>query len=43
MIIGHPRKINKIEVHGPLRLNDFDIKRVTDTKSRGIIVDEGLN
>ena len=44
MIIGHPRKINKIEVHEPLRLNDSDIKqRVTNTKSLGIIVDEGLN
>ena len=43
MIIGHPRKINEIEVHEPLRLNDSDIKRVTNTKSLGIIVDEGLN
>ena len=43
MIIGHPRKINKIEVHEPLRLNDSDIKRVTNIKSLGIIVDEGLN
>ena len=43
MIIGHPRKINNIEVHEPLTLNDSDIKRVTNTKSLGIIVDEGLN
>ena len=43
MIIGHPRKINKVEVHEPLRLNDSDIKRVTNTKSLGIVVDEGLN
>ena len=43
MIIGHPRKINKIEVHEPLRLNDSDIKRMTNTKSLGILVDEGLN
>ena len=43
MITGHPRKINKIDVHEPLRLNDSDIKRVTNTKSLGIIVDEGLN
>ena len=43
MIIGHPRKIHKIEVHEPLRLNDYDIRRVTNTKSLGIIVDEGLN
>ena len=43
MITGHPRKINKIEVQEPLRLNYYDIKRVTNTKSLGIIVDEGLN
>ena len=43
MIIGHPRKINKIEVHEPLRLNDSDLKQVMNTKSLGIIVDEGLN
>ena len=42
-IIGHPRKIDKIEVHEPLRLNNSDIKRVMYTKSLGIIVDEGLN
>ena len=43
MIIGHPRKMYKIEVHEPLRLNDTDIKRVTNTKSLGIVVDEGFN
>ena len=43
MIIGHPRKINKIQVHEPLGLNDHDIKRMTNTKSLGIIVDEELN
>ena len=43
MIIGNPRKINKIEVHESLRLNDSDIKRVMNTNSLGIIVDEGLN
>ena len=43
MIIGHSRKINEIEAHEPLRLNDSDIKRVTNTKSLGIVVDEGLN
>ena len=42
-IIGHPRKINKIEVNEPLRLYDSDIKRATNTKALGIIVDEGLN
>jgi len=29
--------------HEPLRLNDSDIEEVTNTKSLGIIVDEGLN
>ena len=43
MIIGHPRKMIKIEVHEPLRLRASDIKRMTNTKSLGIIVDEGLN
>ena len=43
MIIGHPPIINNIEVHEPLRLNGSDIKRVTNTKSLGIIVDERLN
>ena len=43
MIIGHPRKTNKAEVHEPSKLNDYDIKRVTNTKSLGTIVDEGLN
>ena len=43
MIIRHPRKTNGIEEHDTLRLNDLDIKRVTNTKSLGIIVDEGLN
>ena len=43
MIIGHPRKINKIEVHEPLRLNDSNTKRVMNTKSLGNIIDQGLN
>ena len=43
MIIGHPRNINKFEVHQPLRLNDSDIQQVTNTKSLRVIVDEGLN
>ena len=29
--------------HEPLRLNDSDVEEVTNTKSLGIIVDEGLN
>ena len=43
MIIGHPRKTSMIEVHEQMRLNGLEIKRVANTKSLGIIVDEGLN
>ena len=43
MTILHPRKINKIEVYDPLKLNDSDLKRMMNTKPIGIIVDEGLN
>ena len=43
MIIGHPRRTNKVEVSEPLNLNDSEIKRVTKTKSLGVMVDEGLN
>ena len=43
MIIGHPRRTNKVEIHQTLRLDGSDIKRVKTTKSRGVIVDEGLN
>ena len=43
MIIGHPRRINDVEVSEPLSLNDSEIKRVAKTKSLGVVVDEGLN
>jgi len=43
MITGNSGKVYKNEGNEPLRLNDADIKRVTNTKSLGIIVDEGLN
>ena len=43
MIIGHPRKTSIIEVYEQMRLNGLEIKRVANTKSLGIIVDEGLN
>ena len=43
MIIGHPRRTNKVEIHETPRLNGSDIKRVKKTKSLGVIVDEGLN
>ena len=43
MIIGHPRRTNKISSHEPLMLNGAEIKHVKETKSLGVIVDEGLN
>ena len=43
MVIGPPRRVNKIETSEPLNLNDSEIKRVAKTKSLGVIVDEGLN
>ena len=43
MIIGHPRRTNKVEIHETLRLNGSDIRRMKKTKSLGVIVDEGLN
>ena len=43
MIIGHPRRITKVEVSDPLNINDSEIKRVIKTKSLGVVVDEGLN
>ena len=42
MIIGHPRRTNKVEISKPLHLNDSEIKRVAKTKSLGVMVDEGL-
>ena len=38
MIIGHPRRTNKVEISQQLHLNDSEIKRVTKTKSLGVIV-----
>ena len=43
MMIGHPRKTSVIEVHEQMSLNGIELKRVANTKSLGIIVDEGLN
>ena len=43
MIIGHPRRANKVEISEPLSLNDSDIKRIVKTKSLRVMVDEGLN
>ena len=43
MLIGHPRKVNKLDVSEPLILNNSEIKRAKKTKSLGVIADEGLN
>ena len=43
MIIGHPRRTNKVEISKPLHLNDSEIKRVAKTKSLGVLVYEGLS
>ena len=43
MLIGHPRKVNKLDVSEPLILNNSEIKRAKRTISLGVIVDEGLN
>ena len=43
MLIGRPLKVNKMDVSGPLMLNNAVMKRVKQTKSPGIIADEGLN
>ena len=43
MIIGHPRRTNKVEISEPLHLNDSEIKKVVKSKSLGVMVDEGLN
>ena len=43
MIIGHSRKLNTLNTSNPLTINGTDIKRVTKTKSLGIVVDENLS
>ena len=43
MIIGHPRRTNKVEISEPLNRNDSEIKRVTKAKALRVMVDEGLN
>ena len=42
MIIGHSREVNALNISSALKLNGADIKRVTKTKSLGVIVDENL-
>ena len=43
VIIGHSRKLNTLNTSNPLTINGTDIKRVTKTKSLGIVVDENLS
>ena len=43
MIIGHPRRAKKVEVHETLKLNGSDIKQVKKTKSLRVVVDGRLN
>ena len=43
MIIGHSCKLNTMNILNPLTINGTDIKRVTKTKSLGIVVDENLS
>ena len=43
MLIGHPRKVNKLDVSEPLMLNNSEIKRAKKTKSLGVIIDERLS
>ena len=43
MVIGHPRKTKHPDLPESLKLNNHRIKRVTKTKSLGLIVDEHLS
>ena len=43
MIIGHSRKLYTLNTSNPLTINGTDMKRVTKTKSLGIVVDENLS
>ncbi len=42
MVIGHPLKTRKHDLPEVLKLNHSDIKKVDQTKSLGIIIDENL-
>ena len=42
MIIGLSHKLNTLNTSNPLTIKGTDIKRVTKTKSLGIVVDENL-
>ena len=41
MVIGHLRMVNKVEISEPLNLNDSEIKRVSKTKSLGLLWTKG--
>ena len=43
MGIGHPQKLSKLGTITSLELNECGIKRMTETKSPGVIVDKGLS
>ena len=43
MIIGHSRKLNKLDISNPFTINGTEIKCVTKTKSLGVVVDESLS
>ena len=42
LIIGHPRKTKDVNIPNGLKLNESEIKRVSKTKSLGVMVDENL-
>ena len=42
MMIGHSRKLKKLNISNPLTINGTDIKRVMKTKSLGVVVDESI-
>ena len=42
MIIGHSCKLSKLDISNPLTVNGAEIRRVTKTKSLGVVVDESL-
>ena len=43
MFIGHPNRTNKLTEQEELKLNGSEIKRVKNTKSLGVIIDQGIN
>ena len=42
MFIGHSCKLSKLDISNPLTINGTEIRRVTKTKSLGVVVDESL-